>query len=101
VFINSAFAAVLHLQGTALKVSKKRFLKKQLFIRAKRLTSVMLFSDFYPDYFTATIPEWKHLLKPHKYKHIVISSLEFLVKENRHLQEPKEYKYLLPLFILM
>ena len=43
----------------------------------------MLFSEFYPDYFTATILEWKHLLKPDKYKDIVISSLEFLVKENR------------------
>ncbi len=43
----------------------------------------MLFSEFYPDYFTATILEWKHLLKADKYKDIVISSLEFLVKENR------------------
>jgi hypothetical protein len=43
----------------------------------------MHFTEIYPDYFTATIPEWKHLLKPDKYKDIVISSLEFLVKENR------------------
>jgi len=43
----------------------------------------MLFSDFYPDYFTATILEWRHLLKPDKYKDIIISSLEFLGKENR------------------
>ena len=43
----------------------------------------MLFSEYYPDYFTATILEWKHLLKPEKYKEIIISSLEFLVKEQR------------------
>ncbi len=43
----------------------------------------MLFSEYYPDYFTATILEWKHLLKQDKYKDIIVSSLEFLVKENR------------------
>lgn len=43
----------------------------------------MLFSEFYPDYLTATILEWKHLLKQDKYKDIIISSLQFLVKENR------------------
>ena len=43
----------------------------------------MLFSEYYPDYFTATILEWKHLLKQDKYKNIIISSLEFLVKEKR------------------
>ncbi len=43
----------------------------------------MTFSEYYPDYFTATILEWKHLLKPDKYKEVIISSLQFLVKENR------------------
>ena len=43
----------------------------------------MLFSEYYPDYFTATILEWKHLLKEDKYKDIIISSLQFLVKQNR------------------
>jgi hypothetical protein len=43
----------------------------------------MLVNETYPDYFTATILEWKHLLRPEKYKDIVISSLEFLVKEDR------------------
>ena len=43
----------------------------------------MLFSTFYPNYFTSTILEWKHLLKPDKYKDIVISSLEFLVIERQ------------------
>ena len=47
------------------------------------VSSCMLFSEYYPDYFTATILEWKHLLKPEKYKEIIISSLEFLVKEQR------------------
>ena len=32
-----------------------------------------------PQFFTATILEWKRLLKPDKYKDIIISSLEFLV----------------------
>ena len=36
-----------------------------------------------PQYFTATILDWKHLLKPDKYKDIIIKSLQFLVKEKR------------------
>ncbi|HKG69367.1 MAG TPA: hypothetical protein VKA92_10905 [Segetibacter sp.] len=43
----------------------------------------MLFSEIYPNYFTSTCLEWKHLLIPDKYKDIVISSLEFLVIERR------------------
>ena len=35
----------------------------------------------YSQYFTATILEWKHLLKPDKYKDVIIDSLKFLVKE--------------------
>jgi len=34
-------------------------------------------------FFTATILEWKHLLKFDKYKKIICSSLAFLSKENR------------------
>ena len=37
----------------------------------------------YPQYFTATILEWQKLLKPEKYKELIISSLRFLVKNNR------------------
>ncbi|HMK26158.1 MAG TPA: hypothetical protein VK483_09020 [Chitinophagaceae bacterium] len=37
----------------------------------------------YPNYFTATNLEWKHLLKPDKYKNILIDSLRFLVKDKR------------------
>ena len=36
-----------------------------------------------PQFFTATILEWKRLLKPDKFKDIIISSLEFLVKNKR------------------
>lgn len=36
-----------------------------------------------PQFFTATILEWKRLLKPEKYKDIIISSLQFLVENNR------------------
>ena len=37
----------------------------------------------YPQFFTATNLEWKKLLKPDKYKDIVISSMRFLVKNKR------------------
>ena len=37
----------------------------------------------YPQFFTATNLEWKKLLKPDKYKDMVIDSLRFLVKEKR------------------
>ena len=39
----------------------------------------------HPQFFTATILEWKHLLKPDKYKDIVMQSLQFLVRDNRIL----------------
>ena len=39
--------------------------------------------QYHPQYFTATILEWQHLLKPDKYKDIIIQSLQFLVKEKR------------------
>ncbi len=39
--------------------------------------------QFHPQYFTATILDWQHLLKPEKYKDIIIQSLQFLVKEKR------------------
>lgn len=38
---------------------------------------------YHPQYFTATILDWQHLLKPDKYKDIIIQSLQFLVKEKR------------------
>ncbi|WP_205500402.1 transposase [Rufibacter psychrotolerans] len=34
-------------------------------------------------FFTATILEWKHLLKPEKYKNIILDSLQFLVTQKR------------------
>ena len=34
-------------------------------------------------FYTATILEWKHLLKPDKYKQIIVNSLTFLVNEQR------------------
>ena len=43
----------------------------------------MEYSINYPSFFTATILEWKHLLKPNKFKNIIINSLEFLVKVKR------------------
>jgi hypothetical protein len=37
----------------------------------------------YVQFFTATILEWKHLLKPDKYKQIILDSLKFLVEQKR------------------
>lgn len=37
----------------------------------------------YPQFFTATILWWKKLLKPDKYKQIIVDSLAFLVKDGR------------------
>ena len=37
----------------------------------------------YPQYFTATNLDWQKLLKPDKYKDIIISSLRFLVNNKR------------------
>jgi len=37
--------------------------------------------DYHPQFFTATILEWKHLLKEDEFKDIIIKSLQFLVKE--------------------
>ena len=37
----------------------------------------------YPQFFTATNLEWKPLLKDDKYKHIVLSSMNFLVNDKR------------------
>jgi hypothetical protein len=36
----------------------------------------------HPQYFTATILEWKHLLQPEKYKDVVIDSINSRKKEN-------------------
>jgi putative transposase len=43
----------------------------------------MSFNNYYPDFFTATILEWKPLLKPDKFKDIIINSVEFLTANNR------------------
>ncbi len=43
----------------------------------------MEFPVNHPQFFTATIYEWKHLLKPDKYKRVIIKSLRFSVEEGR------------------
>ena len=40
---------------------------------------------YHPQFFTATIFEWKHLLKPDKYKQTIVESMKFLSNENRVL----------------
>ena len=43
----------------------------------------MIQTEHHPQFFTATILEWKHLLAYDTYKEIIVSSLCFLVKEQR------------------
>jgi REP element-mobilizing transposase RayT len=38
---------------------------------------------YYPVFFTATIKGWKNLLKPEKYKIIILKNLQHLVHENK------------------
>lgn len=42
-----------------------------------------MFEQRHIAFFTATILEWKHLLKPDKYKDIILNSLRFLVVNKR------------------
>jgi putative transposase len=50
-----------------------------------------MYYDHHPQFFTATILEWKHLLRQDKYKNIILDSLSFLSTENR----AKIYAYVL------
>ncbi len=43
----------------------------------------MNYSEYWPAFFTATNLNWLPVLKEDKYKEIIVSSLNFLVKENR------------------
>ncbi|HMG82183.1 MAG TPA: hypothetical protein VK559_04040 [Ferruginibacter sp.] len=38
---------------------------------------------YWPQFYTATILQWKHLLRPDKYKNIIIETLQFLVADKR------------------
>ncbi len=40
-------------------------------------------TDYHPQFFTATILEWKHLLKIDAYKMLVVDSLKYLVTQQR------------------
>ena len=40
----------------------------------------MHYTEYYAQFFTSTILEWKHLLKPDKYKDVITGSLRFLVE---------------------
>ena len=40
-------------------------------------------TEYFPQFFTATILEWKPLLREDRYKEIILSSLRFLVQNNR------------------
>ena len=39
------------------------------------------YAQEWPQFFIATIQEWKHLLKEDKYKNIIVDALNFLVTE--------------------
>ena len=40
------------------------------------------YAQEWPQFFTATIQKWKHLLKEDKYKNIIVDSLKFLIQED-------------------
>lgn len=42
-----------------------------------------MFKQRHIAFFTATILEWKHLLKPDKYKEVILGSLKFMVEKKR------------------
>ncbi len=44
---------------------------------------MILSSEYHPQFFTATILEWKHLLRFDSYKTIITDSMSFLVREKR------------------
>jgi putative transposase len=44
---------------------------------------IQLYPEYWPQFFTATILEWKPLLQQDKYKDEIIKSLQFLVKKKR------------------
>jgi putative transposase len=48
-----------------------------------RHSSAAISHRYEVNFFTATILEWKHLLKPDKYKDLICSSLLFLTEQNR------------------
>ena len=39
------------------------------------------YAQEWPQFFTATIQEWKHLLKENNYKNIIVDSLKFTVQQ--------------------
>jgi putative transposase len=41
------------------------------------------YAQEWPQFFTATIQEWRHLLKEAEYKNIIIETLQFLVAQER------------------
>jgi putative transposase len=41
------------------------------------------YAQEWPQFFTATIQEWKHLFKEEKYKNIIVDTLRFLVAEEK------------------
>jgi len=41
------------------------------------------YAQEWPQFFTATIQQWKHLLADEKYKKIILDSLKFLVAEEK------------------
>ena len=40
-------------------------------------------AQYHPQFFTATVYQWKHLLKPAKYKDTIVNSLRFLSEQAR------------------
>jgi putative transposase len=43
----------------------------------------MIYATEWPQFYTATILNWQHLLEDNKYKDIIVESLQFCVKESK------------------
>jgi hypothetical protein len=41
------------------------------------------YPEYWPQFYTATINNWQHLLEDDKHKNIIVDSLKFLVTEKR------------------
>ena len=53
------------------------------YLSASNRNKMPNFITEYPQFFTATVQNWKRILEPDKYKDVIIDSLRFLVTENR------------------
>lgn len=64
-------------------ITNKDLRTKQTHKKSLKLLPAMFTEPPFPQFVTATILKWKHLLKPNKYKQIILNSLRFLIENQR------------------